>query len=87
MVHAPDFTGPTTAILGTPTSEISHTSGINYVGASDGEITFTMTAGNFFPLNGGIATLYLPEWYGADTEPVFTVDKTLCTSDNLIIDP
>jgi hypothetical protein len=86
-VSAPDFTGPSTATLGTPTSVISHSSGINYVGASDGEITFTMTAGSYFPKYGGTATLYLPDWYGADTEPVFTVDKTLCTSDNLVIDP
>jgi hypothetical protein len=87
IVSAPEFTGPSTAILGTPTSAISHSSGINYVGASDGEITFTMTAGNYFPKYGGTATLYLPEWYGADSEPVFTVDKTICTSDNLVIDP
>jgi hypothetical protein len=46
-----------------------------------------MKAGNYFPKYGGTATLYLPNWYGDGPEPVFTVDKTLCTSDNLVIDP
>ena len=73
-VKAPEFSGPDQTTLGTPTSEISHPSGINYVGASDGEITFTMTAGIFFPKYGGTAILSLPNWYGAGTEPVFTVD-------------
>jgi hypothetical protein len=66
---------------------ISHPSGINYIGASDGEITFTMKAGAFFPKYGGTAILSLPNWYGVGSEPVFTLDKTLCTSDHLIIDP
>jgi hypothetical protein len=84
---APEFTGPSTATLGTPTSTISHSSGVNYIGASDGEITFTMTAGSYFPKYGGSAKLYLPNWYGTDSEPVFTVDQTKCSSDHLIIDP
>lgn len=86
-VSAPDFTGPSTATLGTPTAAISHDSGVNYIGASDGKITFTMSAGNYFPKYGGSAILYLPGWYGTKSEPVLTEDKTICTSEHLIIDP
>ena len=84
---APGFTPPSSSSFGTPTSEISHTSGINYVGGSDGDITFNLLAGTNFPKYGGKITLTLPNWYvvGNDWTPVFTPGKTLCESDSLDI--
>lgn len=86
-VTAPAFTPPDSSSLGTPTSKISHSSGTDYIGGSDGDITFTLLAGTNFPKYGGKITLKLPNWYEVENDwtPVFTPGKTLCESDNLDI--
>ena len=77
-VTAPVFTPPDSADFGTPVSKItpsaSSGSTVNYVGGSDGDITFTILAGTNFPKYGGKITLTLPNWYevGNDWTPVFT---------------
>ena len=61
----------------------------NLIGSSDGFITFTMTAGSYFPKYGGMLTIFLPDWYGPGTEPVFSYKDpniTTCTSPNLYIE-
>ena len=84
---APGFTKPDTSNDDPPTSVISNPSGVNYVGASDGDITFTIPAGNNIPKFGGKITLKLPNWYkdGTDWTPVFTLGETLCESEHLDI--